>query len=123
MPLDATQDWETISDFTKGMARGLAETNPQRFITTASKEQRRGKIYVDWLRNKMTATAIVPWSLRARESASIAAPVTWEALRDIRTPTAFTIEDFPTKNPWRNFFNIKQKIDKKTVDFLRRRWA
>lgn len=123
VPLDATQDWETVSDFTKGLASVLAETDPVNFIAEASKEHRKGKIYIDWLRNKMSATAIMPWSLRARTSASIAAPVTWEALPDFKSPAAFTIRDFPIKLPWRNYFSIKQKIPEKTVDFLRGRWA
>ena len=123
VPLDATQDWDTIGDFTKGMARGLAETDADHFVAVASKERRRGKIYIDWLRNKMTATAIMPWSLRARASASIAAPVTWEALPDFKSPAAFTTKDFPTKFPWRNYFGLKQNIPDKAVDFLRNRWA
>jgi len=123
VPLDATQDWDTISDFTKGMARGLAETDPDHFIATASKERRKGKIYIDWLRNKMTATAIMPWSVRARETASIAAPVTWDALPDFKSPAAFTTKNPPQKNPWRNFFTVKQKIDDKAVEFLRNRWG
>lgn len=122
VPLDATQDWDTISDFTKGMARGLAETDPERFVATASKERRKGKIYIDWLRNKMTATAIQPWSVRARETASIAAPVTWDALPDFKSPAAFTTKNPPMKNPWRTFFTVKQRIDDKAVEFLRNRW-
>ena len=67
VPLDRTQDWETIGTFASGLAHGLAETDPKRYVAVASKAKRRGKIYIDWLRNKMTASAIVPWSLRARQ--------------------------------------------------------
>ena len=95
VPLDASQDWDTIGIVTKGMARGLAEFDPEHFIATASKTQRNGKIYVDWLRNKMSATAIVPWSLRARSTASMAAPVTWDELPKFKSPASFTIKNFP----------------------------
>ncbi len=121
VPLDASQDWDTIGVFTKGIARGLTESDPEHFIATASKAQRSGKIYVDWLRNKMSATAIVPWSIRARATASVAAPITWDELPKFKSPAAFTIRNYPTKNPWPKFFSIEQKIPAGAIDFLRDR--
>lgn len=121
-PLDASQDWEAIGIFTKGIARGLAESEPKRFVALASKERRVGKIYVDWLRNKMTATAIVPWSLRARPTASVAVPVTWEDVPKLKSAAQFTIKNHPDKNPWAKFFELKQRIPASTLEFLKARW-
>ena len=55
-PLDGTQDWDQIGDFTGGIARGLAQADPSRFLAVASKARRKGKIFIDWLRNRWTAT-------------------------------------------------------------------
>ncbi|MBG1233397.1 DNA ligase D [Aestuariivirga litoralis] len=121
-PLDGTQDWDMIGTFTKGIARGLAEQDPKHFIATASKAQRSGKIYVDWLRNKMTATAIVPWSLRARATASVAVPITWEELPNFKSAARYTIKDHPSTNAWRGFFTKKQAIPAGAIAFLKSRW-
>jgi bifunctional non-homologous end joining protein LigD len=110
VPLDRTQSWEDIEAFTKGLAKGLANGNPEAFIATASKEQRKGKIYVDWLRNKMTATAIVPWSLRARKSASIAVPLSWSAMKKAKSADAYSIHSKGLRDGWPGFFSIKQSL-------------
>jgi bifunctional non-homologous end joining protein LigD len=119
VPLDRTQDWDTIADFASGMAHGLAETDPKRYVAVASKSKRRGRIYIDWLRNRMTATAIVPWSLRARQEASVAMPVTWREMQSARSATDFTIADaVRRRDPWKTYFTTKQRIPKRPADFL-----
>jgi bifunctional non-homologous end joining protein LigD len=119
VPLDRTQDWDTIADFASGMAQGLAETDPKRYVAVASKSKRRGRIYIDWLRNRMTATAIVPWSLRARQEASVAVPVTWREMQSARSATDFRIADaVRRRDPWKTFFATKQRIPKRLADFL-----
>lgn len=119
VPLDRSREWEEVEIFAKGLARGFAHTRPEEFVATASKELRKGKIYIDWLRNKMTATAIVPWSLRARKSASIAAPVTWSALARASSAEAYTIRSSGLKNNWPEFFSVRQSVAPKTISILR----
>lgn len=119
VPLDQTQSWEDIETFTKGFAKGLANSNPETFIATASKEQRKGKIYIDWLRNKMTATAIVPWSLRARKSASIAVPVSWSAIKKAKSADAYSIHSKGLRDGWAGFFSIKQSLPPEVFQTLR----
>ena len=58
-----------------------------------SKAKRKGKIFIDWLRNQRGSTAVIPYSARARSQAPVAAPVSWEELRNIDTPARFTIEE------------------------------
>lgn len=118
-PLDRSQDWESIELFTKGIARGMARADPSRYVATASKVRRTGKIYVDWLRNKRTATAIVPWSLRARALATIAAPVDWKKLEAATGAGMFTIRSKPLRNPWKDFFTIQQAIPEAALNHLR----
>ena len=70
---------------------GLAE--PDRFIATMSKAKRKGKIFIDWLRNQRGATAVMPYSARARDGAPVAAPVGWDELGAIETAARWTIMD------------------------------
>jgi bifunctional non-homologous end joining protein LigD len=124
LPLDATQDWDTITDFASGLARGLAAADPQRFIATASKEKRKGRIYVDWLRNRLTASAILPWSLRAKPNASVAMPVSWRELRNIDRADLFTLKTAPArKDAWPNFFATKQRINKRVLAYFKSKMA
>ena len=96
VPLTPDHDWDTHKDFSRRFAEALSMAEPDRFVATMSKAKRKGKIFIDWLRNQRGATAIVPYSARAREGAPVAAPVGWEELRDIARPGAFTIRDGAT---------------------------
>lgn len=119
VPLDRTQDWDTISEFAAGLARGLAEADPARYVAEASKAKRRGRIYIDWLRNRLGASAIVPWSLRARPGATVAVPVSWPELERSRSASPFDIAAaLKRRDPWRNFFGTRQKIPKGVLDAL-----
>ncbi len=121
-PLDGTQNWDEIGDFTGGIARGLTQADPSRFLAVASKARRKGKIFVDWLRNRWTATAILPWSLRARPKATVAMPVSWKELETIESADVFTIANAAARrDPWRGFFTTKQRISDAALRHLRRR--
>ena len=70
IPLDGSHDYAQTEPFAKAFAQALAAHEPNRFVATMSKQRRKGRIFVDWLRNKKSATAILPWSLRARPGAT-----------------------------------------------------
>jgi bifunctional non-homologous end joining protein LigD len=93
VPVRPKAGWDAIRDFTKGFAHALVEQEPDRFTATMSKEKRKGKIFVDWLRNQRGSTAIMPWSVRAREGAPIAAPVSWDELAGVKSAQMFSVED------------------------------
>ena len=93
VPLRRTVRWDTVKAFAKTFAHMLAEKAPERYIATMSKEKRRNRIFIDWLRNERGATAILPYSLRARPGAPVATPVTWEELERLKSAAAFTIGD------------------------------
>ena len=110
IPLDGQTPYAQTEAFAKGFAQALAAHQPARFVATMSKQRRKGRIFVDWLRNKKSATAILPWSLRARAGAPVAVPVTWDEL-DSLGPGAFNIRTArDRKDPWRGFFAAKQKL-------------
>ncbi|MFP4303360.1 MAG: DNA ligase D [Rhodosalinus sp.] len=93
MALRRISGWDTVKGFARTFAHALADREPRRFTATMSKSKRKGRIFVDWLRNERGATAIAPYSLRARPGAPVAVPVTWEELEDIDSPAAFGMGD------------------------------
>jgi bifunctional non-homologous end joining protein LigD len=96
VPLEPAAEWPQVHEFAKSFCTVLAATAPERFTVALPKPQRRGRIFLDFLRNHRTATAIMPWSARARARTPVAAPVTWEELKDIDRSDAFTIADVET---------------------------
>ncbi len=93
VPLTPKAEWPQVKDFADRFARALAAAEPDRFTATMSKAKRKGRIFIDWLRNQRGATAVLPYVVRARENAPVAVPVTWDELEDIDRPGAYTIAD------------------------------
>jgi bifunctional non-homologous end joining protein LigD len=92
-PLDQTADWPAVKSFAERFSRAIAEAEPELFTANIRKNQRTGRIFLDWLRNQRGATAVMPYSARAREGAPVAAPVGWEELREVDRASLYTIRD------------------------------
>ncbi|TKA96316.1 DNA ligase D [Cereibacter changlensis] len=90
-PLKPKAEWETVKLFSRALATLMAEAEPERYVATMSKAERKGRIFIDWLRNERGATAVAPYSLRARPGAKVATPVSWDELDGITTAGAFDI--------------------------------
>ncbi|WP_432769228.1 MAG: DNA ligase D [Sphingopyxis sp.] len=93
VPLDPGHSWEAHKDFSKRFAEALSLAEPDRYVATMSKAKRKGKIFIDWLRNQRGSTAIMPYSARARENAPVAVPIGWDALANVESAGAWTIKD------------------------------
>jgi bifunctional non-homologous end joining protein LigD len=93
VPLTARAEWPEVKDFTHRFALALSEAEPERFLATMSKAKRKGRIFIDYLRNQRGATAILPYAARARPNAPVAAPVSWEELPDCDSGGRFTVLD------------------------------
>lgn len=104
VPMEARTEWPAVKTFAKGFADALAKAEPKRFVAEASKVKRTGRIFIDWLRNERSATAIAPYSIRARAGAPVATPVSWEELPQIEAANAFHMEDMEqrlaARDPW-----------------------
>ena len=92
-PLNASRDWDVVKDFASRFSKAIAQAHPERFTANMKKVERKGRIFLDWLRNQRGATAVLPYTVRARPRATVAAPVTWDELDDIETAGHFTIAD------------------------------
>jgi bifunctional non-homologous end joining protein LigD len=92
-PLDASRAWPEVKDFAHRFALAISEAHPKRFTANMKKTERRGRIFLDWLRNQRGATAVLPYSARARPNAPVAAPISWDELDDTNGGNRFTILD------------------------------
>jgi bifunctional non-homologous end joining protein LigD len=97
VPLRRTAEWDTVKTFSKTLATALSERHPDRYVATMSKARRKGRIFIDWLRNERGATAIAPYALRARPGAKVAVPVTWEELAALDAANTFTAGDMDAR--------------------------
>ena len=93
VPLDPGHSWDAHKDFSKRFAEALSLAEPDRYVASMSKAKRKGKIFIDWLRNQRGSTAVMPYSVRARENAPVAVPIGWDELADISGGGAWTIKD------------------------------
>jgi bifunctional non-homologous end joining protein LigD len=93
VPLDASKDWPTVKSFAERFSRAISEAEPETFTANIRKVQRKGRIFLDWLRNQRGATAVMPYSARAREGAPVSAPVAWEELDRYSSGHHFSIRD------------------------------
>lgn len=93
VPLTPGHDWDTHKDFSRRFAEALSLAEPDRFIATMSKAKRKGKIFIDWLRNQRGATAVAPYSARARAGAPVAVPIAWAELDSMADAHPFSIDD------------------------------
>jgi bifunctional non-homologous end joining protein LigD len=100
-------EWDQAKAFAKAVSEALKTEHPDRFTTTLAKKARGGKIFLDYLRNGRMATAVAPWSPRARPGAGVACPLSWGQVKKGLDPAAFTLHDAATllkkPDPWKDF--------------------
>jgi bifunctional non-homologous end joining protein LigD len=121
-PLQPRVAWDEVKGFSKAIADLFARTFPDRFVSNMSKAKRRGKIFIDYLRNAEGATAVCAYSTRARENAPVAVPLAWKELgsEDVRFDH-FHIGNVPQRlarlksDPWEGFFEVRQSVTAKMM--------
>lgn len=92
-PLVPKAEWPEVKDFAHRLAQAVAQSDPENFTAALPKVQRKGRIFVDYLRNQRGATAVMPYAVRARCEAPVAAPITWKEMETIDKPSHFHIGD------------------------------
>ena len=93
VPHAPAQSWDALRGFARAVCAALASAEPERFTIALPKAERKGRIFLDFLRNQRTATAIMPYSLRARTGTPVAAPVAWDEVEALGSASRFTIVD------------------------------
>jgi bifunctional non-homologous end joining protein LigD len=93
VPLRPRAKWPAVKDFAQRFAVALATAEPDRFTANLAKASRKGRMFLDYLRNQRGSTAILPYSARAREGAPVAAPINWEELDEMKSGARFSVRD------------------------------
>lgn len=87
------KDYDEVKKQVRSMAEEVTAQRPDLLTTKVRKDQREGKIFVDYLRNSYAQTGICPYSLRSNEEAGVATPIEWEKLNNLKSASFFTIEN------------------------------
>jgi DNA ligase D-like protein (predicted polymerase) len=115
-PLTPKADWDTTKAFAQSIAEQMAADEPRRYTANMAKRVRQGRIYVDYLRNGMGATAVAAYSTRARPGAAVSTPLAWDELGPGIRANHFTMENLPKRlafldrDPWHGFASLRQEL-------------
>jgi bifunctional non-homologous end joining protein LigD len=116
VPIEPGPDWAAAKEFTRQLAEVLATRNPERYTTNMAKKVRKGRIFIDYLRNDFGATAIAPYSTRARDGAPVSVPLAWSEVTPELDPAAFSIDAVlarvkrQRRDPWAELLKIRQRL-------------
>lgn len=117
-PIAPAAKWPEIKALCRLTAETLAAREPKKYTTNMAKRARKGRIFVDYLRNDRGSTSVAVYSTRARDGAPVATPLTWKELAAGIAPADFNVTTIPErlrrmkKDPWEGFFKLRQKIPK-----------
>ncbi|MGC2512609.1 MAG: non-homologous end-joining DNA ligase, partial [Acidobacteriaceae bacterium] len=120
-PIAPEHDWPVVKEFAHDIANQMAAENKALFLTKMTKADRKGKIFIDYLRNDRGATSIAPFSPRARHGAPVAVPMDWKEL-DAANPLRFLVADFSEwksrlrHDPWTAMLKKRQAIPAKLLE-------
>jgi bifunctional non-homologous end joining protein LigD len=116
VPLTRGHSWDQHREFAEALARVMAEEEPDRFVANMSKAKRKGRIFVDYLRNQRGATAIAPFSTRSRRGAFVAMPVSWAQLARMENAHPVRVGEakrfIGKRDPWAGYFKVRQALPK-----------
>ena len=119
VPLEPRADWAAVKGFSHDFAEAMEQAAPDRYTATLSKKARKGKIFIDYLRNGRGSTTVGAYSSRAKKGATVSVPVTWEMVADGVDPADFSIGSDALKkllgkpDPWADFFAKGKPLDRK----------
>ena len=123
-PIAPKLDWDQVKAFAKAVADTLVDVRPDRYTANPLKRTRKGKIFVDYLRNQRGGSAIVNYSTRTKPNASVACPLSWDELDGLKVASPYALKTLPLhikakkRDPWEGFFSIRQSITTKAKKAL-----
>jgi bifunctional non-homologous end joining protein LigD len=116
VPIEPSLSWEHAKAFSKGMADAMAQAEPTKYLATMTKQKRKGKLFIDYLRNGAGATSVCVFSTRARPGAPVAVPLAWSELDSNTNPGQFTLKNLEQRlaqlkrDPWEGFDQARAKL-------------
>jgi bifunctional non-homologous end joining protein LigD len=115
VPIKREHPFEKVRAFAKKTAEFLVSKDPESYTTEVRLNKRKGRIFIDYLRNAYAQTAVAPYAVRAIEGAPVAAPLDWSEVKKELLPQKFTIENIvqraTKKNPWKNLEKSAKKLN------------
>ena len=120
IPLDGKSKFDESRDFAKAVAEKLAKKNPEKYTIETRKNKRRGRLFIDYLRNAYGQTAVAPYAMRARKGAPVATPLEWSEATSSKTgPQTFHHGNIfrrlsQKKDPWHDIGNYSYNIGEST---------
>ena len=120
----APTDWDTTKTFVQAFAQAMAADAPDRYLAKMTKSARKGKIFVDYLRNSLEQTSVAAYSTRARAGAPVSVPVSWQELGRTTGGNQYTVLNVMQRlrglnqDPWKKIGGVRQKLP--TLEMLRK---
>jgi len=124
VPLIAEASWDEHKEFAAALAQTLATRSPKKYLATMSKAERKGRVFIDYLRNQRGSTSIASYSTRTREQATVATPLRWTELSPRLRPERFNVQTLPKRlatrsDPWSDFFEVRQRLTQQVLNAAR----
>ncbi len=115
-PLTRRDGWDEVKELTKTLAEAIVTAHPDRYTSKITKSSRKGRVFIDYLRNGRGATSICAYSTRARPDAPVSVPLFWEELETGVRGNTYNVnnlferlESLPA-DPWADFNKTRQSI-------------
>jgi len=116
VPVEPRTRWDQAKAFCESTARAMVQAEPERYVATMTKQRRKGRLFIDYFRNGLGATAVCNYSTRARPGAPVAAPISWDELDASARPDRFTVQNIERRlasldgDPWSTFDEARAPI-------------
>ncbi|RQR34297.1 DNA ligase D [Burkholderia sp. Bp9142] len=116
VPIARHTGWDDVKDFSRAVAQHVANALPDRFTATMGPKHRRGRIFIDYLRNGRGASTIAAYSARARPGMGVSVPLRWDEVPDTTGGAQWTIDtlherlDRLERDPWEGYAGTRQRI-------------
>jgi len=116
VPLEPSAGWDEAKAFTKSIAEAMAKDSPRQYVANMAKSARRGRIFVDYIRNGRGATAVGAYSTRVFPHGTVSTPIGWDELSEGLRSNHFKIDNLPQRleslsdDPWQAMFEIRQRL-------------
>lgn len=122
VPIRRRSAWKEVRDFSHAVSTRMKNRDPDHFIDTMSKEQRKGKIFIDYLRNSQGSTSVAPYSTRAKKGAPLSVPLRWDELGSLEDSAQYTMKNIHSRlsrlkqDPWDEYLNSNQSLTNEIME-------